>query len=92
MIKVNPILGLGKYTLMIVENSLTKTKGLGLVSTDRFKTFGNINNRVSITHIDKLDENVDTIIHFHNLAGLEALISELDLLKLSMQLDILKAK
>jgi len=90
--KKNPVLGSGNYTLMIVEDSESKMKGLAIVEATRFNTFGSVGDRPNLTHIDSLDEDKDVIIHFENLKGLEAIIGELNLIKLDMQLNILEAQ
>jgi len=90
MKKEIPILGSGKYTLMLIEDSVTENKGIEIVNAERFNTFGQVGDRPNIEHINTLDENIDNIICFENLKGLKALISELELLKLRMQLEILE--
>ena len=92
MAKKNPTLGNGNYTLMIIEDSIIKSKGLAIVDVRRFNTSDTIDGRVDLTHIKKLDEDKDVIIHFANIKGVEALISELELIKLDMQLNILAAE
>lgn len=87
--KTNPILGNGEYTLMITEDSDTKKKGLGIVKAERFKTFGDVGDRPSLEHIPSLDEDIDIIIHFENIKGLDALIGELEIIRLDMHLDTL---
>ena len=89
MKKDNPILGSGKFTLMQVKSRDNGMRGLGIVDENRFNTHGDVNDRPNIEHVKSLDDKKDIIIYFSNLKGLEALISELEIVKLDMQLEIL---
>ena len=86
------VLGNNDFTLMIVKDSITKYRGIGIVDKNRFNTNSENGDRVDISHIQELDKKIDTVIEFSNINGLEALISELELIKLDMQIEILNTK
>jgi len=76
-----PILGKGEYVLIISVEEKTQMKGLAIIEAKKYGlNKQEPNTRQDITSIKQYD-NDDFVIWFENVKGVDALISELKLLK-----------